>query len=196
MSVRAHAGRGTDRKAGRGVSPAIVLAGIVMLCLRIYLPGLGAQERALALAALTSSVLISCLLVPVPRSDINARISPATGLVVGFVGVGVATLMSDRPSPLPFAWWALPLSVLAAVAEEALFRRVAYGWLARWGAVVAIVGSAVMFASIHLPLYGVAVFPVDLGAGLLFSWQRWATGSWGVPAATHAAANVVATVLR
>jgi len=39
------------------------------------------------------------------------------------------------------------------------------------------------------------VFPVDLGAGLLLSWQRWAGGSWGVPAATHAAANLLA-VLR
>jgi hypothetical protein len=47
-----------------------------------------------------------------------------------------------------------------------------------------------------VPIYGVTVFPVDLGAGLLLSWQRWACGSWTVPAATHATANVVMTVLR
>ena len=40
-----------------------------------------------------------------------------------------------------------------------------------------------------------AAFPVDLGAGLVFGWQRWATGSWVAPAGTHAAANLVA-VLR
>jgi membrane protease YdiL (CAAX protease family) len=81
------------------------------------------------------------------------------------------------------------------VAEEALFRRVAYGRLERFGALVAIVGSASLFALVHLPAYGVAALPVDLGAGLLMSWQRWASGSWTVPAATHAAANLVA-VLR
>jgi membrane protease YdiL (CAAX protease family) len=44
---------------------------------------------------------------------------------------------------------------------------VAYGWLARWGVPVAIVGSAVLFAAVHVPLYGTEVLPVDLGAGLL-----------------------------
>ena len=98
---------------------------------------------------------------------------------------------------MPFAAWALPLSVLAAVAEEALFRRVAYGWLARWGVPVAIVGSARRCSPlVHVPLYGMAVLPVDLGAGLLLGWQRWATGTWTVPAVTHAAANVLATVMR
>ena len=48
----------------------------------------------------------------------------------------------------------------------------------------------------HVPLYGVAAFPVDLGAGLLLSWQRWASGTWTVPAATHTAANVLAVMLR
>jgi hypothetical protein len=47
-----------------------------------------------------------------------------------------------------------------------------------------------------VPLYGVAALPVDLGAGLLLSWQRWAAGTWTVPAATHAAANLLAVVLR
>jgi hypothetical protein len=47
-----------------------------------------------------------------------------------------------------------------------------------------------------VPLYGIAVLPVDLGAGLLLGWQRWATGTWTVPAVTHAAANVLATVMR
>jgi hypothetical protein len=36
--------------------------------------------------------------------------------------------------------------------------------------------------------------PVDLGAGLVFGWQRWASGTWTVPAATHAADNVLAVL--
>ena len=61
--------------------------------------------------------------------------------------------------------------------------------------VAAIGGSALLFAAVHVPIYGPAVFWVDLGAGLLFSWQRWASGTWGASAATHAAANLLA-VLR
>jgi membrane protease YdiL (CAAX protease family) len=170
--------------------PLVVAAGIVMLLLRTHLGALTPQGRSLALAAWTGSILIASVTVPV------ARIAPWIGLALGVAGVIVAAIASGRPVRSPLVAWAVPLSVLAAVAEEALFRRVAYGWLARWGVPLAVVGSATMFALIHIPLYGIAVFPVDLGAGLLLSWQRWATGSWTVPAATHAVANVLATVLR
>jgi hypothetical protein len=40
-------------------------------------------------------------------------------------------------------------------------------------------------------MYGWAVVPVDVGAGLVFGWQRWASGSWTSPAVAHAAANVM-----
>ena len=60
----------------------------------------------------------------------------------------------------------------------------------------AVTASALVFALVHVPLYGIAVLPVDLGAGLLFSWQRAATGRWSVPAATHAAANLLAVIIR
>lgn len=80
---------------------------------------------------------------------------------------------------------------IAAVAEEAFFRRFLYGWLSRWGPAVAIVGSALAFAAVHVSLYGVAALPIDLGAGLLLGWQRWATGSWTAPAVTHVIANLL-----
>jgi membrane protease YdiL (CAAX protease family) len=35
------------------------------------------------------------------------------------------------------------------------------------------------------------VLPLDLAAGLLLGWQRQATGSWAVPAATHVVANLL-----
>jgi membrane protease YdiL (CAAX protease family) len=62
--------------------------------------------------------------------------------------------------------------------------------------VLALVGTSLLFALVHVPLYGWAVFPVDLGAGLLFGWQRWAAGTWTVPAATHAAANLLVVIAR
>jgi hypothetical protein len=174
----------------------IVALGVGALVFRTRLTVLPPSGRAFALFAITGSILLASLLVPVPRDRTRACLSPWAGLALGLVAIGAATAASGRPAPLPFVAWALPLSILAAVGEEALFRRVAYGWLAGWGVPVAVLGSAALFAAIHVPLYGVAVLPVDLGAGLLLSWQRWATSTWTVPAATHAAANALATVLR
>lgn len=174
----------------------VVALGVVALLARTRLFALPPTERVVALGAIAGAILLASLLVPVPHDRVAARLPSWLGLTIGLVAVGLATVASGPPVPLPFVAWAIPLSILAAFAEEALFRRVAYGWLQRWGVLVAVVGSASLFALIHVPLYGIAVLPVDLGAGLLFSWQRWATGNWTTPAATHAAANVLATVLR
>ena len=116
-------------------------------------------------------------------------------LLIGIAAIlAVAWVVGPWP-PLRLGWLGAPVGVLAAVAEEALFRRLAYARLLRFGPGVAILGSALAFALLHVPLYGIEVLPVDLGAGLLLSWQRWASGTWTVPAATHAAAELLA-VLR
>jgi membrane protease YdiL (CAAX protease family) len=127
--------------------------------------------------------------------DHAPRLSHIAVLTIGVAAVVAAALVAGTPPPAPWGAATLPLGLVAAVAEEALFRRAAYARLLRFGALAAVVGSAVLFAAVHLPAYGVAAFPVDLGAGLLLSWQRWASGTWTVPAATHAFANAVA-VLR
>jgi membrane protease YdiL (CAAX protease family) len=135
-----------------------------------------------------------------PAAPLGAWITLGAGLAVV---LAVAVLGGPAP-PLPAGAAALALSVLAAVGEEALFRGVLYGWIERLAsnlpgvvpAALAIAGSAAVFAAVHLPSYGPAAFPVDLGAGLLLGWQRWASGSWTVPAATHAAANLLAVILR
>lgn len=88
---------------------------------------------------------------------------------------------------------AVAASVIAAVAEEIFFRRLVYGWLVTtWGAAVAIGGSALAFAAIHVPVYGFVVLPIDTAAGLLLGWQRWMTGGWSASGLTHVAANLIA----
>ena len=174
----------------------IVALGVGALLVRTRLVGLPPSGRALALGAIAGSILLASLLVPVPHDRVTPHLPPWLGLAIGLVAVGLAIVVSGSPVPVPFVAWAVPLSILAAIAEEALFRRVAYGWLETCGIPVAVIGSALLFALIHIPLYGVVVFPVDLGAGLLLSWQRWATGTWTAPAATHAAANALLTVMR
>jgi membrane protease YdiL (CAAX protease family) len=117
-------------------------------------------------------------------------------LAVGLVAVAAVALLARPVPPLAGGGVAVALGLLAAVAEEALFRGALYGALERWGPALAVCASAVVFALAHVPSYGLSAIPVDLGAGLLFGWQRWASGRWTVPAATHAAANLLAVILR
>jgi membrane protease YdiL (CAAX protease family) len=173
----------------------VTIASVAALLLRTRLEILSELPRAGGLSVMFCAILVACLVVPVP-ADAQRHLTWGVGLAVGLLAVGLVAWVSGPRVPLPLSAWTVPLSVLAAVAEEALFRRVTYAWLERWGTALAIVGSASLFAAMHVPLYGVAVLPVDLGAGLLFSWQRWATGTWTGPATTHAAANVLMTVLR
>ena len=117
---------------------------------------------------------------------------PAAGvLVVGVAAFALGRLLSSgaaRPAPMGLA---LALNTLAAVSEEAFFRRLVYGALLRGGPAAAVVGSAVTFAAVHVTVYGAWVLPLDLSAGLVFGWQRCASGSWHVPAATHVVANLL-----
>jgi membrane protease YdiL (CAAX protease family) len=180
------------RPIDRAAAAATVLASCAALLLRLELAGHGGTVRVTALAGLYATMLAAALLVPLPREHPRARV---LALAVGLIGVALATAAAGRPVAIPWSPWVVPIAVAAAIAEEGVFRRTAYAALEPAGAVVAVAGTALVFALIHVPLYGTAVFPVDLGAGLLFGWQRYASGSWAVPAVTHAAANLL-VVLR
>ena len=121
-------------------------------------------------------------------------VAPGTAWVVLALGVAafaVGRVVGGGHAPMPLAGRFIVLNTLAAVAEEAFFRRLVYGAFERHGAALAVVGSALLFAVVHVTVYGWWVLPLDLAAGLVFSWQRWATGRWTVPAATHVVANVL-----
>lgn len=173
------------------LAPGVVLlAGVTVLAAR---PFATAGGRVALFAA--SYVAIGAASIALPMKREHAHLPPMAVLSLGAGAVALAVGVAGEPVPWPASAWTLPLAILAAVAEEALFRGAGYVTLARVGQIVAIVGSAALFALVHLPAYGVEALPVDFGAGLLFGWQRWASGTWTIPAATHAAANVVA-VLR
>lgn len=171
---------------------ALVAAGCASMLIRPALAPLPLAWRTAGLALIGAAMLVAALIVPVPRA--RSRVPALPVLVLGVMAVAAASMLVVPIVPVPWAAAALPISLLAAVAEEALFRRTLYAALAPNGAVVAVVGCAVVFAAVHVPLYGWAAFPVDLGAGLLFGWQRHAAGTWTVPAATHAFANLLAVL--
>jgi membrane protease YdiL (CAAX protease family) len=154
-------------------SPAILgLAYVLMLATGALVSHLGRGDEAAPAAAGTSAACLAAGLGAVTLA--RFVVAPAPPMAAATVGIG--------------------LSVLAAVAEEALFRGGLFRLLEGRGTALAVAGSAFAFALVHVPAYGWQAFPVDLGAGLLFSWQRLATGRWSVPAATHAAANLLAVM--
>jgi membrane protease YdiL (CAAX protease family) len=156
------------------------------------------RSSASSLAA--APMILLALYAALAWMSIEARTGPgAKGstwpvLVVGMVAVAGAAMVSGSPPPGPRSSWTIPLALAAALSEETFFRGLLYSALSRAGVAVAVVGTAVAFAALHVPAYGGAVFWVDLGAGLLLSWQRWASGSWRIPAATHAVANLLAVM--
>jgi membrane protease YdiL (CAAX protease family) len=189
-AARAHL---ADRRAPAAV--VVVLAGITVLLARPFVTA-SPPGRTVLVAASYLAIGLAALVVPAPpvAAGPSTRRRAAI-LAAGLGAVAAAALVAGTPVPVPRAAGALPLAILAALAEEALLRRAAYARLERLGPAVAVVLSAALFALVHVPAYGTTALPVDLGAGLLLSWQRWASGTWTVPAATHTLANLVA-VLR
>ena len=190
-----------------GPAVAVVAAGCAALLARPWLVRLPVDPVALLVALFVVLGLVGALW-PLPRAaaPVGAEAgdgpvgAPARGPVpawlvlgIGLGAFGVGRLLAVGSVPVaPFILTSVALNSLAAVAEEAFFRRFAYGLAAVRGPAVAVVASAALFAAVHVTVWGWAVLPLDFAAGLVLGWQRWASGGWAVPAATHVAANVLA----
>jgi membrane protease YdiL (CAAX protease family) len=171
---------------------ALVSIGIFALLARRSV--LGTPHQSAVMAQIYLGLALVSVAVPLGARE-RPRLTTARVIAIGVLAFAAATFILHPRFPLPRGPEVLALNTLAAFSEEAFFRRVVYGVLERWGASLAIAGSALLFALIHVPLYGTAALWVDLGAGLVLSWQRWASGSWTASGATHAVANLLA-VLR
>jgi membrane protease YdiL (CAAX protease family) len=184
------AGPPVTRPAGTGW--LVAGGGIAFLLGRTALAGWSLAVPALAAGYL--GLLGGALLAGERRSGrpAGAPLGWGVTLGVGLAGVVLAGQVAGPVGDRRVGVVAGGLAVLAGVAEEALFRRLLYDRLLRFGVVAAVGGTAVVFALVHLPAYGLVAMPVDLGAALLLSWQRYASGRWTVPAVTHAVANLLA----
>lgn len=166
--------------------PAVFAGGCLLLLARPFVSAALLPLPYLLLGA--TALLVSMQ----PRSA--GGLHPAIVLVAGCIALLAARAVAGIGIPARGGASAVALNTLAAVSEEAFFRRFLYGALARRGVALAVGGSALAFALLHVPAYGTQALPVDLGAGLLLSWQRWASGRWEIPAATHAAANILVMI--
>jgi uncharacterized protein len=181
-----------DRRAPWWWAPAVVgVVGVVaMLARPWFLPaGVGVGWR----VAFFVGLGMVGVLWPLPAGPV-ASLGPSLGVfALGGSGFLVGRALLDVPVGPRGLALAVTLNALAAVAEEAFFRRYLYGVLApSWGPAAAVVLTAGLFALVHVTVWGWWVLPLDLAAGLVLSWQRAATGRWSVPAATHVLANTLA----
>ena len=173
--------------------PVLVMtAGCAALAARPLLIDLAGGRPAVVLTVVFLVLLAVSIVWPVRSERPAVTVTPAAAVLA--IGIGAfllgRILVAGTP-PASATALAVALNTLAAVAEEAFFRRLVYGALLAGGPVAALVGSSVLFAAVHVTVYGLWVLPLDLAAGLIFGWQRQATGSWGVPAVTHVVANLL-----
>jgi membrane protease YdiL (CAAX protease family) len=122
----------------------------------------------------------------------------AAGL--GLVGGGVlaGTWLLSRGSPglqvapinAGLALWT-PIVALVAVAEELVLRGALFDVVrSGFGDGAALVVTTVLFAVMHVPLYGIGSLPLDLAVGLLLGGLRIVSGGVLAPAVAHVVADL------
>jgi membrane protease YdiL (CAAX protease family) len=110
-----------------------------------------------------------------------------------------AVLYAARISPLTVIQTALPADttgltlfflvggLIGPVAEEIFFRGIVYGFLRRWGVVLALVGTSAVFVAAHL---GGATMPLpQIVGGIIFAIAYEMEGSLLVPITIHVLGN-------
>lgn len=124
----------------------------------------------------------------------------AAGVVLGLAGgaalvaVSLVGLPSIAPAPraasATLLWW-IPVVALVVVAEEVVIRGALFTAIAaRRGETLAVAVTAVVFAVIHLPLYGPRALPVDLAVGVMLGGLRMASGGVAAPLLAHLVADL------
>jgi membrane protease YdiL (CAAX protease family) len=184
--------------AGAWIRAGCVAAGLLILLVRPSLAATSGWTVPVVIGVFTAVLLLG-VAPPVPVDQPRAEAGrPAmitiSAFVAGAMVFGLGRLISAGHPPAPATATVVVLSTLAAIAEEALFRRAAFAALLPAGPFVAVTGSALLFGLAHVTVYGWWAFPLDVAAGVVLGWQRWASGSWLVPAATHALADLLVVI--
>ena len=121
-----------------------------------------------------------------------------SAMVAGVLGGGALVAIAALTRPLPHLWlpaapfapW-LAITVIVAVAEEGMLRGVLFTRIEnRRGWPLALGITTILFAAMHVPLYGWQVVPLDLGVGLWLGGLRLATGGAAAPAVAHVLADL------
>jgi membrane protease YdiL (CAAX protease family) len=174
----------------RRLTAPLLLAGFALaLGLRVAVGGVAVADS--AAAGLTFA---GCLLVLSLAAGVRLRLS-VRAAVVGVLVAHRSGTRTHRPGAA-FVPWALVVTVVAG-AEEVFLRGALFDALLRWrGTAAAIVVGAVLFALLHVPLYGWQVVPLDLAVGVWLGALRRYAGSPTAPLVAHVAADLASWWLR
>ena len=174
---------------------ALLVAGFgVALALRLLVGGddvARSQRAGLVFAAALLVLVAACRTrVPVSRRAVAIGLGGLV-LICAPVVLQEALTLDPLRGTEGFVPWALAVTVVAT-AEELLLRGSLYDALERsHGANAAIAVGAVLFALLHVPLYGWHVVPLDLAVGLVLGGLRQGSGTPLAPAVSHVGADWV-----
>ena len=174
----------------------VVVTGLAVLVARPVIIGSMGWNAPVVLGVFLL-ILALGIAVPIDHGAVGMKLSAAGSIAVFGAGGAVFLLgrvLSAGHSPAPATALLISLNTVAAVAEEALFRRAAFAALLPAGPIAAVGGSALIFGLAHVTVYGWWAFPLDVAAGVVLGWQRWASGTWILPAATHALADLLVVI--
>lgn len=126
----------------------------------------------------------------------RAATAAGLGVLGGGVLVGAWLLSHGSPgvqvAPLDtgLALWT-PIVALVALAEEVVLRGALFDAVrSGFGDGAALLVTTLLFAGMHVPLYGIGSLPLDLAVGLLLGGLRIVSGGVLAPAVAHVMADL------
>jgi membrane protease YdiL (CAAX protease family) len=153
--------------------------------------------RSIPAGLLFAGCLLALALAARTRVRVTARAVwvGVVGTVVLCLPVGLAQLVAVKPlhSADGFLPWAAAVVVVAG-AEEVFLRGTVFDAIP--SPRVAVVVTAVLFALLHVPMYGWQAVPLDLAVGVVLGGLRLEAGTAAAPAVAHIGADLVGWFLR
>lgn len=185
----------TSTEKNPGLSTGLLTVGfIVAVLLRVTVGGIGVSRSADAgLIFAVCLILLSLSVGGVSwRIDYRSIGIGLAGAVVLCLPAFIAALLQGHHMPSATGYWSWAWVVaVVAFTEELFLRGVLFNVLARWqGRLMAVLGSSVAFAGLHVPLYGWHSVPLDLAVGVLLGMLRIISGSFVAPGIAHVATDL------
>jgi membrane protease YdiL (CAAX protease family) len=166
------------------------------LLLRVDIGGVSVAHS--APAGLVFAVCLTALSVAAGTKTKFDRKNIITGLLGGLLLI-IPAAFSYKSGAQPYGsylFWAAVVGFVA-LAEEAFLRGALFDVVKkRHNEKTAIAVAAVLFAALHIPLYGWRVVPLDLAVGIFLGSLRSISGSWIAPGIAHTLADLAGWWLR
>jgi membrane protease YdiL (CAAX protease family) len=176
--------------AKSGYHPMLILAGARLLEVLLIVLIVSTWDKGLSSIGLARSEMVSGLKKGLLWSAGFGAITSIASVGLFVVGINPLTLVKARlpTQTVDLVLFFIVGGVLGPVAEELFFRGILYGFLRRWGVIVALVFSTLIFVLCHPIHHGIPV--TRLMGGILFAVAYEISGSLMVPITIHGLGNL------